>query len=224
MRNLMALLLLSACSMVLASGQAIPVWTPFTAVLQQEGHSEDGAVTFSETITYAVRSDSSFVRSVDRKFPDGNTYEIRTVRDVAAGKQLRVDGATQSAIYLSLKGPVGKPSCNVTRNKHAVLLGYDVYQVVRNWQWDGYTHTEELWVAPALNCFPLMTVARQPSLANASSAYTKTTVQKITLGEPAPSYFEAPKEYVRRTMYEFENLMKLRFPEMPFQATVPFAN
>ncbi len=224
MRNLIVLLYFCACSVVLTSGQAAPAWTPFTAVLQQEGHSEDGTITYTERMTYAVRKDGSFATSVQRRFPDGKTYEIRTVRDVVAGKQLRVDEATQSSIYLSLKGPVGKPSCNVTRNRHDVMFGYDVYRVVRRWQWDGFTHTEELWVAPALNCFPLMTLTRQPTQAAEPSAYTKTTIEKIVVAEPNTSFFEAPRNYVRRTTEEFESLMKLRFPEMPFQGTFPFAN
>lgn len=222
-RYFVVLLFVCACSNTV-SAQKSPVWTRFTATIQQEGHTEDGAISFSEKMTYAVRKDSSFATSVERKFSDGNTYEIRTVRDVRAGTQLRVDGATTSKIYLSLHGPVGMPDCKVTNNEHKVLLGYDVYQVVQKWTWDGYTHVREMWVAPKLNCFPLSMVVRQPSEGGDPSAYTTSVVEKITLGDPDSALFQAPPGYMRRTMEEFENLMKLRFPDMPFQATVPFVN
>jgi hypothetical protein len=204
--------------------QSTPIWVPFTATIQQEGHTQGGAVAFSEKMTYAVRKDSSFATAVERKFPDGNTYEIRTVRNVRIGTQLRVDGATRSTVSLSLHGPVRMPNCKIAGSEHKVLLDYDVYKVVEKWTWGEYTHVREMWVAPKLNCFPLATTVRQPSEGDGPAAFTESVVESIAVGDPDPTLFQAPAGYVKRTMEEFENLIKLRFPEMPFQATVPFAN
>src|SRR5437879_2190676 len=90
----MALAVLLNLNRVNALQQTAPV--SFTAVITETNFNDNQQVHHQETHILAVRADGSQVLVLQRIFPDGKTYDLRTIKDVSLRKEIHVSPPTNS--------------------------------------------------------------------------------------------------------------------------------
>ena len=180
----------------------------FSATATHSIYKRSGEAALKEELVQATRSDGSTasVRRIIVPAIYGATEQKRIV-DLSRAEEVSVDGFTDSLLTYPLPR-VGveylrrKPSSCTTDDaaQRVSMLGYEVVRAVRDLPaGEKYLERIEEWRAPALDCFPLKsTTVRGPSEADLYVS-SVTEVSQVTVGEPAPSFFETPPGYVERS-------------------------
>lgn len=172
--------------------RATQVYTFFLGPNQPKSQMEE---------TYALRSDGSSVKQRIRYRPDRTTYEIRSVTDVPQGRRAVFDQLTQSITTTviqdeELRRLSSKPgSCASDQpSVGSTLLGFDVFRLTQKLPAPpGLEYTAEIWIAPALGCFPLKTSDYRSEAGGGGRWATMTLeVKEVVLGEPPPELFSVP--------------------------------
>ncbi len=195
----------------------LPKRRPFTATAVETRYGSDGVKAYQETYTFAVRSDGSQAKAVNRRARDGNWYEMRMVVDIPRRRRVSIDPITQSITTYNLSAgeaallALPDRSCQGIDGGDANLLGYVAKRVVENLQFrDGKVQGLESWRAPALDCFPLREIDSQGPLGGNSP---RNLVEVVTVieGEPASSMFEVPASYAERSPSDVVSEFNRRF-------------
>jgi hypothetical protein len=175
--------------------------TPATIQYQIRHFDENGAISLTEIMFQAVRSDGSRARFVvDRS----GAPPIRSVYDFSKGIDVAVDPLIKAVIRLPLTGPAripatcesmwGPEECRGSVPDKA--LGFSLEKVVRVEHGD----TSEFLVAADLDYRPL-----KRTITSNGVAVQDWTAIEVRQGEPDPALFEIPGEYetvTRDVFYE----------------------
>jgi len=194
-------------SRALAQATMQPV--PFTAEVLERRLDATGTEKYRETSLSAMRGDGTTIRIIHRTFPDGKTYEFKTIIDVVHSTRIVLDQATESRTTY----PLSNRSVQLLVNSTAYCgLNLDTermttagYEALRQ---DNSTKklTAVRWLAPALNCFPLKETTQSATSTNSRE------VTSVRLGEPDATLFVIPDNYTERTPSQVFNEFVRRFP------------
>ena len=159
---------------------------------------------------FARRSDGSIV--VVRKNVDNREVGIRRIFDTSRRQSISLDPLTQSLLtydlpsqeveYLSAPGSncqERNPYLETANEPRAKVLGFEVVHL--RGKPPGAEFYVNRWSAPALNCFVI-----REELTSSEFKQVRSTVS-IQLGEPDPSLFDVPGNYVERSPSEIMALV-----------------
>lgn len=205
-----------------ASAADSPV-KPFTATVHRFQYRANGSLAHEETYTVAYRSDGSKVSDFHRTLPNGEMVEMKEIADVSGGREITVDYATHSiSTYAIQPGylPVLKQrmsSCLGGVSAQQTILGYPVVLVHAGHTYgNGASNVHDRWEAPSLNCFALRQIDAMTALPPNKAPHNEEEVTNIALGEPDPSLFSVPENFVERSPSqrhaEFERLYGVAAP------------
>jgi hypothetical protein len=179
----------------------------FSVVQITEAYGDDGRQNLLETKVSAQKVDGSQAFQVARSFRNAaggyDSIEFRNVFDVTLKKHFGIDPLTRSLTTRRLLEPKiaemsSKPVCG-SLPEAGVLLGYRVLKTSEERRLAAnQTVTIERWVAPDLECFPLQTVVRKFDRGT-SLAQTTSRVLSANIGNPDPTLFVIPSDYVERS-------------------------
>lgn len=168
-------------------------------------------------ISYARKSDGSWVQVANIESPDGEVGDLTSFVDVASSRHVDLEPFTRSAMtfYLSpseLRQEVGQSgSCptavSAAGGERERILGYDVVRLTeKNRAPNNGKEIIEAWVAPELNCYPLR---KSGSLSD--GPHNEIEVTDLTEGQPPPTMFDVPPEYVERSPSQLSAEWAARF-------------
>jgi hypothetical protein len=196
-----------------------PARVPFTVTLQEQDFDEKGVLFRSENQLYAFRADGSQVRILQKPDPESNIHNVAWIVDTSDEKSISIHPSTQSRTTLRLsKGQIDQQfrrpdnSCSVLASKERKnILGYETVRVVipipaR----PGKKTSMEEWQAPALDCFPLLSITTFESPTDTGRNVRTATF--VVPGEPAATLFAVPDNYVERSPAEAAAEYAKRFP------------
>lgn len=176
---------------------------PFTAVLVTSHEDNTGARNDTETSLTAVRSDGS---RAEMSVAVGNESEgTKTLLDVTNKRRVTIDPKTASQTTYPMSAAAvedalrGHLCPGQLKGEHSTMLGYDVVKVT-----DLMPNTPaaqqrvDLWIAPALNCFPLREEAFLLKEGEVK-ARNISTVISISKGDPDPTLFQVPPGLTERS-------------------------
>jgi len=180
---------------------------PFTVYERYSYRDATGRETAFEQRTYAVRSDGSDVRAVDRYIIRRDEWSrFRFINDTAAKKTISVHLFTEStttypmnarAVELHLK-KVGTACASGTGERDRIL-GYEVFRELTTTTGPKGEGAEmEVWKAPKLNCYPLRVRARLKTAKGEVEAENVQEPLAVVPGEPDPMLFFVPSHYQER--------------------------
>jgi hypothetical protein len=200
------LVLLAPTFATLAAAETIAV-VPFTVYERYSYRDASGRETTFEQRTYAVRSDGSDVRVVDRYIIRRDEWSrFRVINDVAAMKTISLDLFTESATTYPMdagwaqfqRKKTGTPCASVAGERDKIL-GYEVFRELSATKGPkGETAEMEMWKAPKLNCYPLRVTARLKTAKGELEAENVQEALAVVPGEPDPMLFFVPSHYRER--------------------------
>lgn len=184
---------------------------PFTVYERYSYRDATGRETTFEQRTYAVRSDGSDVRAVDRYIIRRDQWSrFRFINDIAAMKMVSVDLFTESTTTYPMdargaqlqREKVGT-ACAGGAGERDRILGYEVFREMSTTKGPkGETAELEMWKAPKLNCYPLRVTTRLKTAKGELEAENVQEVIAVVPGEPDPMLFFVPPHYRERTPAE----------------------
>jgi hypothetical protein len=199
--------------------------TPFTVVQVEKLHRfPSGEYVRQEESLYSIASDGTEATTYHRSAPDGRTVDSKVIINTRAKARLAVDGLTESVTTTKLTdsfvaGQAAKPArCTESANpQRSTLLGYEVEFVDHQSPLmpNGGRHFSKLWLAPALECYPLSKIQGIQQSNGVAVVTNVTEVTSITRGEPAPEVFAVPAGYVERAPTEVFAEYTRRYPGTP---------
>jgi hypothetical protein len=206
----------------------------FTARVHEVHYGSSGRVGRDETYTVAFRADGSSVKDSRRQLAVGRGYEIRSVTDVAGLRRMVVDYATNSTTTYGLLPSYAATlrnaasSCDTKPVEEATILGYAVVHTTTVHTFPGINPESavklERWEAPALNCFAL----REVVTFGTRGAHNETTVLSVIPGEPDPTLFSVPSDFIERAPsprhVEFQRRFGVNPPDPPAADAAYFSN
>jgi len=219
---------------VAANGSGIV--KPFTAAVNEVKFNSNGVAGHKETYVVAFRADGSNVTDYHRTLSNGQTTEVKMVEDVKNGRRVAVDYATEStSTYLlpsNYSAMMAKQAsaCSATAaSSEPPILGYRVVLVHDGHTYgNGASNVNDHWKAPELNCFALRRVEFATRKPGESAPHNEAEVANIVLGEPDPTLFSIPQNFVERSPSErhaeFERRFGLRAPTPPQADDVYFSS
>jgi len=193
--------------------------TPFTVYEHETAHTENpkNPPRLFDSL-YARRGDGSWTYRHTSTGPhnDQNTAEMIEFIDFRTQNQAVLEPFTHSAVVFHLTekeaqwengrvtdcSAVAETGARAGEDHQVRMISYDVARVVR--KHEGVS--VESWVAPALDCFPLLETETFPS----GSRNTR-TVYRIEPGEPPDSLFAIPPDYVLRSPQQLDAEYKFKF-------------
>jgi hypothetical protein len=195
---------------------------PFSAVKLVRVLTPSGVLQEQDTVIIAVKSDGSYARKSVKILPNKlqGSKEIitREIRDPSTQQQIALDVLTNSKQTFPINGPYLQsmtqpvdPTCaaNLPRDtsidrspQPATVLGYAVVKLTTVATQGMMEITVERWIAPALNCEDLKSVATGIVTSKGLKAVTTVETLSITPGEPNSTLFDVPKDAVERTPTE----------------------
>lgn len=193
-------------------------WKPFVAHLEVFKHPSKGSPVMHRE-SYARRSDGSYVRSFEARSPSGELGWVIEIHDLRKGTSVVTEPFTRRGTTVRYSERdmrewlETQPNCTTAgvpreatplpAEPWSKLLGRDVKQIRQGSDAD----TTDLWVAPALDCYPL-----KKSEKFKSGSHNEFTVLSIEEGEPSASTFEIPSGYVESSPLEIEAAYVAKFP------------
>lgn len=201
---------------VAASGPPIP--KPFTASVHEVRFRADGVAAHEETYIVAFRADGSNVTDYHHILRNGETTEIRMIADVSSGHRVAVDYATQSTSTYPLESRYATlmaeqaSACKAVGESGEPVLGYQVVLVHDGHTYaNGMRNVHDRWEAPALNCFALRSVDFATRRPGTQAPHNEAEATNIILGEPDPTLFSIPQNFVERSPSERHAEFERRF-------------
>jgi len=206
----------------LASAAVESSWVAFTAKKVEKFYDPAGRLLTVEESLQAVRSDGSKLQIRRISLPNGQVAEQKALLDLSASKEVYTDGLTESVTTSGISARSAealrrKPAhCGrVSNPARATLLGYEVVKVEKELPGPpGELRRAELWLAPALDCFPLKDTLFVGRPGGEVAATNFREVISVALGEPDPSLFEVPVHYVERSPSEVLREFQRRYPTL----------
>jgi hypothetical protein len=198
---------------------ASPATGPFTVTTTEKAFDASGNQQRLETIVFATGVNGSRVVATTRKFPDGQDRVIRRILEVNAKKLIVVDEATKSIVTYPLP-PEGveflSRGCSIPAGAEtAVLSGAAIFKYSETKEYgEDVKAVGEEWRAPSLGCLALRqthSMFRNDKLAGKSTR----ELVSIVNGEPDPSLFAIPTDYVERSPSEALSVYHQLFPTRP---------
>jgi hypothetical protein len=169
----------------------------------------------------AARSDGSQVEVLSVTSPDGVFFDNREIFDWPAQRRIAVYNVAKSKNTADVD-----PREFAARRNARVACGSDPtrerstyrgYEVVKDTvQYGNHDQTRESWLVPALNCLELLGVTTR-SEDGQQVVVTRTETLLVSLGEPDPTLFEVPEDYVERPVRDIlrETERALGLPPRP---------
>jgi len=172
-------------------------------------------------ITYARKSDGSWVEAATIESPQGDAGELISFVDVPSARHVDLEPFTKLSMtfYLTpseLQHEVDRDeSCpravSAAPAEHERILGYDVVKLTEEGRApNNGKEVTEAWVAPELNCYVL-----RKSASLSDGPHNEIEVTDVTEGEPPPTMFDVPAEYVERSPSQLSAEWAARFGQ-PF--------
>jgi hypothetical protein len=199
-------------------------YIPFTATVVRARFNGQNQKTSEETITKAIRSDGSTAVSVMRLFPDGKQYQQLMIVDIQGKRRTVIDSATESITTYTLSSKTidmlikQYVDCRTLAAETQLIEGYSAkHEVVRG---AASSATQDRWVAPDLDCFPLKETSTRDAN-DPRSPHNETHTIAVVIGEPASSLFSIPGSYTERSPKQVLAEFAKRFPGTD---VVPFSN
>lgn len=200
---------------------------PFTATMKEVRFDAAGTERATEIYTYAMRSDGSSVKVVNREFPDGKRYPMRLVMDLSGKKRISIDPSTQSTTTYVLSAFILKKtgsdfhSCMGGKlTPRPKIAGFETaYRNITYGKDPEIKNLGEEWVAPALNCFPLKQVIYRHG--EKTGPHNEIEAITVVLGEPDSALFQIPADYAERSPRQ---VMEIYAKKFPAEATPPLAD
>ena len=219
---------------VAANGSGIV--KPFTATVKEVKFNSSGVAGHEETYVVAYRADGSNVTDYHRTLSNGQTTEVKLVEDVMSGRRIAVDYATESTStyplpsnYSAMKVEQASACSATAASNEPPILGFQVVLVHDGHLYgNGAANVRDRWEAPELNCFALRSVEFATKKPGESAPHNEGEVTKIVLGEPDPTLFSIPQNFVERSPSqrhaEFEKRFGLHAPTPPQADDVYFSS
>ncbi len=194
-----------------ASPAAVP-YRAFTAEVRATDVDADGGESqYHES--YARKSDGSYAHIRETENDVGERGVARSIFDAASRSFTRASSFTKAAITFLGEQEVRAfqtvpGSCSWIADGtwkqvgESEKLGMHVLEV----ELVSPNQTHKYWVAPELDCFPLLDVVIQKGMVR-----TKEEVISIEFGDPDPSAFRIPPGYVEVSPLQYEELWKKKY-------------
>jgi hypothetical protein len=219
---------------VAATGSGIV--KPFTATVNEVKFNSNGVASHKETYLVGFRADGSNMTDYHRTLSTGQATEVKMVEDVKSGRRVAVDYATESTSTYPLpsnySAVIAKQAsaCGAAAgSSEPLILGYHVVLVHDAHTYgNGASNMRDHWEAPELNCFALRSVEFATKRPGENAPHNEAEVTNITLGEPDPTLFSIPQNFVERSPSErhaeFERRFGLHAPTPPQADDVYFSS
>jgi hypothetical protein len=196
------------------SAQNFTSYQPFTAHITTHQYNASGQLLVTKQSRVAVASDGSFV---EERLKNGQVA-IRIIRDRKTQTRTAIDFLTESTTTSKLPPQAERlPTCNVPPNAPgSTILGNEVRMISRNWNIPAghkVTIRTEMWVAPALSCYPLQTIEYVGRNDSSETVNSVSTVTRLVRGEPDSTVFAAPDNHIERKPSEVYAEYYRRHPE-----------
>ena len=201
-----------------------PDGTPFTATIASRKYRADGTLGGQEHIIFSVRSDGRTSKSLRRFNEDGKMMVKNTqLRDPERNLEIVADHFTQSTHHSLVPGhahdipTAGEVASLATDSSN--LLGYSALKIETEHHLpSGGTVTQESWIAPELDNFPLRTTTTWDF--GGSTLRSETEVTSIVPDALPEEEFQIPEGYVERLPSEHAKLLMERLGEPPLPPSV----
>ncbi len=202
-----------------------PNGTPFTVTVISRKYGPDGKLGGQEHITYSVRSDRRMSKSL-RRFNDDGKMMVNNTRLLDPGRNLEIlaDHFTQSTHHSMLPDhahdiPTAAEVASLATASSS-LLGYTALKIETEHSLpSGGTVTQESWIAPELDNFPLRTETTWNH--DGTTLRSETEVTSIVPEALPEEAFQVPEGYVERLPSEHAKLLmdRLGEPQLPSSLT-----
>lgn len=201
-----------------------PNGTPFTATIAIRKYRADGTLGGQEHIIFSVRSDGRTSKSLRRFNEDGKMMVKNTqLRDPERNLEIVADHFTRSTHHSVVPGhahnipTAGEVASLATDSSN--LLGYSALKIETEHHLpSGGTVTQESWIAPELDNFPLRTTTTWDF--GGSTLRSETEVTSIVPDALPEEEFQIPEGYVERLPSEHAKLLMERLGEPPLPPSV----
>lgn len=192
------------------SSAGLPAFTVSQEIVHFSGRSAERLE--SRQDTFAARADGSYARTFSIRSPKGEIGRAFEAVDLRGRTAIVAEPFTRSRVtmHLSLaevreRRAAARSGClgiALDGAPRSSFLGLEAALTVRK----SKTETVEVWLAPALNCFPL-----RKTFSMAAGSRTEITTRAISLSEPPASAFEPPLDYVERSPAQVQAAYRARF-------------
>lgn len=174
----------------------------FTAFQVEKRFDGKGVERYREERIHAVRADGSWAWMAQRPGPDGRLYDMGEIHDLQKRELIEIDGATQSVQTYKLddtdvaSDKAVDHSCR-SNAERSIVAGHEVSKVLT--PRDGSSSDAVELRAPDLNCFSLHQENTKWGFSAKVEAKTTRETAFVILGEPSPTLFSVPPNYVERS-------------------------
>ncbi len=202
---------LTVITVRLRAQQTPPSKKPFTAIVLKKLFDKNRNQFGTEMTLTAIRGDGSQVDIM--QLLQNKVIGTKVIIDVASKQRISVDPITESRTtyhysdkwFLRFATP---PPCSEGPDaEHSTVLGRQVFKITQNMDPSKSSTTDEdstvveQWVAPELDCFPLRSTISQVIDGVLIPQQVREVISLIP-GEPDPSLFQIPANYVERSPME----------------------
>lgn len=208
---------------------------PFTATVLTIFHDPDGREIMRETVEKGYKSDGSVAASFRRDVQSmhgrpAELVEFRIIKDVGSRMNFDVYPVAQSVSSFPMSDEqvrrlTSKADCMANDGlwvidpdpQPSTVLGFRVVKRTGQFPAEGSSpaSTQEEWLAPELNCFPLQQVGRD-SDAPVAQVRTSSQVLRITPADPDEAMFRIPPAFTERSPREIHEEIARRLGS-PFE-------
>ena len=195
----------------------------FTIYQRQTDYGSKGNAAASYEIVIGRKSNGSYVHRYDADSPDGEwgiaveIFDVESLSSVHLSPFTRTKStyykteAEMANLVNNLASCEGRqevlPPPDPTKGESANMLGFRVVPVTVKQAGTVLAS----WIAPDLDCFPLMETYTVPG-----STRSETVVTRVDRGEPAESLFAVPPDFVEVSPAQLEALHGAKYPGHAF--------
>lgn len=195
-----------------------PGLKPFVAYQRKNSYGPNGELRTTTEFVIARKADGSYSNRFTITSPAGEKAWHLGFTDIATRRNAWLEQFTKSVMTFNMSdadvraavenelqcsAPDVRRQLEDKSGKSSKILGHDAREVIAKEK-----HvTVWAWVAPELDCFPLV---QTESFADGSR--NEKRVERIAVGDPPQSLFTVPADYVERSPEEIEAAYRAKYP------------